>query len=359
MRLQERPDEQRRLLEVACQSGNALLAVINDVLDYSKIEAGKFDLALQAFQPGGLLVEVESLFSASAQRKGLALRSRVESGADSGWVEGDPLRLRQVLLNLVGNALKFTDQGHVELRLRAVPIDGRLVELRFEVEDSGIGMDATTQARLFEAFVQGDASARRSYGGTGLGLAICQRLVHLMGGEIDVQSAAGQGSTFGLTLRLPRAAPAAPRAARGRPELPRLAGRVLLVEDNPVNCLIATEMLRHCGLQVDECHDGAEAVEFLLGNAVDLVLMDCQMPVLDGFAATAQIRANEAASAGRRVPIIALTANALQGDADRCLAAGMDGYVPKPFAQDELAHALAPWLGVGLLDLASEVSRRP
>jgi signal transduction histidine kinase/ActR/RegA family two-component response regulator len=356
MREHERAEEPQRLLEVARQSGKALLAVINDVLDYSKIEAGKFELRAQAFRPDELISEVTLLFAASAERKGLALRGRGESGVDAGWVEGDPMRLRQVLLNLVGNAVKFTDHGHIELRLRSTPAAGGQVELRFEVEDSGIGMDDAMQARLFEAFVQGDASDRRMRGGTGLGLAICQRLMHLMGGEIDVRSAAGQGSTFGVTLRLPRALQAGDEAAREAAQLPVVAGRVLLVEDNPVNCLVSVAMLKQIGLRVDECHNGAEAVEFLRTTAVDLVLMDCQMPVLDGFAATAQIRADEAASAGRRVPIIALTANALQGDAQRCRAAGMDGYVSKPFTQDELARAMAPWLGRGVSDPASGVA---
>jgi signal transduction histidine kinase/CheY-like chemotaxis protein len=353
MRDHQRAEEPQRLLEVARQSGKALLAVINDVLDYSKIEAGKFELRAQRFRPDELIAEVASLFAASAERKGLALRSRGDSDVDAGWVEGDPMRLRQVLLNLVGNALKFTDHGHIELRLRSTPATGGHVELRFEVEDSGIGMDEAMQDRLFEAFVQGDASDRRMRGGTGLGLAICQRLMHLMGGQIDVRSAPGRGSTFGVSLRLPRALPARDGVAGEAVQWPVVAGRVLLVEDNPVNRLVAVAMLRQCGLQVDECHDGAEAVEFLRGTAVDLVLMDCQMPVLDGFAATAQIRADEAASAGRRVPIVALTANALQGDAQRCRAAGMDGYVAKPFTQHELLRALAPWLGGGVANPAS------
>ena len=337
-------DEQRRLLEVASRSGEALLAVINDVLDHSKIEAGKLTLQAQPFRIDELLAEVVSLFAASAARKGLALRADCDPSIDGCWVEGDPMRLRQVMLNLVGNALKFTDRGHVELRLRVTEAAPSRLGLRLEVEDSGIGIDTAAQSQLFEAFVQADASDRRTRGGTGLGLAISRRLVQLMGGEIELRSEPGHGSTFGFALQLPRAWPPSAVVPAAMQPLPALAGRVLLVEDNPVVRLVASTMLQQRGLQVHECHDGAEAVAFLRHDAVDLVLMDCQMPVLDGFAATAQIRALEAAQGTRRTPIVALTANALEGDAERCRAAGMDGYVTKPFAQEQLVLALAPWL---------------
>ena len=340
-------DEQRRLLQVASRSGEALLAVINDVLDHSKIEAGMLTLKVQPVPIGELMVEVGSLFAASAARKGLALRVACDPALDGCWVEADPMRLRQVMFNLTGNALKFTDRGHVELRLSVIEASAARLALRLEVEDSGIGIDAAAQAQLFEAFVQVDASDRRARGGSGLGLAISRRLVQLMGSEIELRSEPGRGSTFGFALELPRALP--PQAATAtatavHQPLPMLAGRVLLVEDNPVVRLLASTMLEQRGLQVHECHDGAEAVAFLRQDAVDLVLMDCQMPVLDGFAATAQIRALEAAQGRRRKPIVALTANALEGDAERCFAAGMDGYVTKPFAREQLVLALAPWL---------------
>jgi CheY-like chemotaxis protein len=192
--------------------------------------------------------------------------------------------------------------------------------------------------------MQADSSDRRTRGGTGLGLAISRRLVQLMGGEIALRSEPGQGSTFGFALRLPRAWPPSAVVPTAPHPMPTLAGRVLLVEDNPVVRLVASTMLQQRGLLVDECHDGAEAVAFVRRTAVDLVLMDCQMPVLDGFAATAQIRALEAVHGGRRTPIVALTANALEGDAQRCRAAGMDGYVTKPFSQEQLVRALEPWL---------------
>ena len=346
-------DEQRRLLEVASRSGEALLAVINDVLDHSKIEAGKLTLQLQPFRIDELLAEVVSLFAASAARKGLALRADCDPALEGCWVEGDPMRLRQVVLNLVGNALKFTDRGHVELRLRVTEAAAARLSLRLEVEDSGIGIDAAAQARLFEAFMQADASDRRVRGGTGLGLAISRRLVQLMGSEIELRSEPGRGSTFGFALQLPRAWPPSAVVPAALLPLPALAGRVLLVEDNPVVRLVACTMLQQRGLQVHECHDGAEAVAYLRQQAVDLVLMDCQMPVLDGFAATAQIRALEAAQGTRRMPIVALTANALEGDAERCRAAGMDGYVTKPFAQEQLVLALAPWLQASAASAAS------
>lgn len=341
-------EQQRHMLDVASRSGEALLAVINDVLDHSKIEAGKLMLASQSFRVDELLAEVVALFAASAARKGLVLGGDCDPRAAACWVEGDPMRLRQVLLNLVGNALKFTDRGHVSVRLRITDDASAQVGLRFEVEDSGIGIDPAAQRQLFEAFVQADSSDRRLRGGTGLGLAISRRLVQLMGGEIEVQSEPGRGSTFGFGLSLPRAWPQSAGFEALPEQLPALAGSVLLVEDNPVVCLVASAMLQQCGLQVAECHDGAEAVEALRQAPVDLVLMDCQMPVLDGFAATTQIRAHEAAKGSRRTPIVALTANALEGDAERCRAAGMDGYVTKPFSQEDLVRALAPWLAVNL-----------
>jgi CheY-like chemotaxis protein len=248
------------------------------------------------------------------------------------------------MLNLVGNALKFTDQGHVELHLRVTENTPAHLGLRLGVEDSGIGIDAAAQAHLFEPFVQADSSDRRARGGTGLGLAISRRLVQLMGSEIELSSEPGRGSTFSFVLQLTRASPPSTVVPAAAQPLPALAGRVLLVEDNPVVRLVTSTMLQHCGLQVNECHDGAEAVELLRHTVVDVVLMDCQMPVLDGFAATAQIRTLEAAHGQRRTPIVALTANAMDGDAERCRAAGMDGYVTKPFAREQLVLALAPWL---------------
>jgi signal transduction histidine kinase/CheY-like chemotaxis protein len=350
-------EQQRHMLDVASRSGEALLAVINDVLDHSKIEAGKLMLASQPFRVDELLAEVVALFAASAARKGLVLVGDCDPRAAACWVEGDPMRLRQVLLNLVGNALKFTDRGHVSVRLRITDDTSAQVGLRFEVEDSGIGIDPAAQRQLFEAFVQADSSDRRLRGGTGLGLAISRRLVHLMGGEIEVQSEPGRGSTFGFALSLPRSWPQSAGFEALPDQLPALAGSVLLVEDNPVVCLVASTMLRQCGLQVAECHDGAEAVAALRQAPVDLVLMDCQMPVLDGFAATAQIRAHEAAQGWRRTPIVALTANALEGDAERCRTAGMDGYVCKPFGQEDLVRALAPWLAVNLRQTAQPPAR--
>jgi len=339
-------DEQRRLLQVASRSGEALLAVINDVLDHSKIEAGKLTLQAQSFCVDELLAEAVSLFAASTARKGLTLRADCDPASAGCWVEGDPMRLRQVVLNLVGNALKFTDRGHVELRLRVTEAAAARLGLCLEVEDSGIGIDAAAQAQLFEPFVQADSSDGRARGGTGLGLSISRRLVQLMGGEISLRSEPGHGSTFSFTLQLPRACPPSAVVPAAVQRLPALAGRVLLVEDNPVVRLVAVTMLQQSGLQVHECHDGAEAVALLRHTAVDLVLMDCQMPVLDGFAATVQIRVLEAAHVTRRTPIVALTANALDGDADRCRAAGMDGYVTKPFTREQLLLALAPWLQV-------------
>jgi CheY-like chemotaxis protein len=282
-----------------------------------------------------------------ALRKGVALDCVCEPGVETPVV-GDPLRLRQVLLNLLGNALKFTDRGQVELRITRIARRQESAVLLFAVRDSGIGIPPSLQTQLFKPFVQAEEGAARK--GTGLGLAISQKLVNAMGGDITVESRAGRGSTFSFDLELPfapadAAAALTPVASASAEPTRSLSGRVLLVEDNPVNRLVATTMLAPMGLEVTECEDGQQALERLREQPYDLVLMDCQMPVLDGFGATAAIRTGEAGADRSRVPIVAFTANALDGDAERCLAAGMDGYLSKPFTREQLATAVGIWLG--------------
>jgi len=274
---------------------------------------------------------------------------------------GDPTRLQQVLFNLVGNAVKFTESGSVRVELaaegigpdgvetRGVEPDGT-VRLRVSVRDTGIGIAPDALANLFRPFEQADGSTTRRFGGTGLGLAICARLVEAMGGEIGVESAPNEGSTFRFTLPLARGRPeaAAPVAALGRPSVERRAlngsRRVLLAEDSPVNRRVAVLMLEGLGYQADVVGDGRAAVEAAGRVEYDAVLMDCHMPVQDGYAAAAEIRAHEAASGGRRVPILALTAAVLAEDRARSIAAGMDECLAKPIRTDELASALARWI---------------
>jgi signal transduction histidine kinase/ActR/RegA family two-component response regulator len=346
---------QRMLVDTAVSSGQSLLSVLNEVLDFSKIEAGKLELVNEPFALREVAQSAISLFSATAQRKGLSLDFVCDARLPQRVI-GDAGRLRQVLLNLVGNAVKFTEQGSVQLRVQCVGADALAVRVQFEVEDSGIGMDAQTCDRLFAPFYQADQSTQRRHGGTGLGLAICRRLAAAMGGEIEVTSEPGQGACFAFEAVF-RAAPddAADVAVASRTVAPlRLRGTVLLVEDVPVNRTIGVEMLKSLGVEVLEAEDGDRALALLAEGPVSLVLMDCQMPVMDGFTATELLRQREAASGGRRTPVIALTANALAGDEARCRAAGMDGYIAKPYTLAQLRAALSPWLAAAPLPGAAE-----
>ena len=348
-------DEQRGLVETAVSSAEGLLALLNEVLDYSKIEAGKLDLLNEPFALREVAQSAISLFSATAQRKGLSLDFICDARLPR-QVVGDAGRLRQVLLNLVSNAVKFTDGGGVQLRLQCVLAENDAVRVLFEVEDSGIGIDAQTQSRLFAPFFQADQSAQRPHGGSGLGLAICRRLVGAMGGQIAVESEAGQGACFNFELTFGAAPPDIADAVGTRESAPdqRLTGKVLLVEDMPVNRVIAGAMLKSMGIEVVEAENGERALETLAACPVSLVLMDCQMPVMDGFTATQRVREREAAVGGPRIPIIALTANALSGDEQRCRAAGMDGYIAKPYTLAQLRAALSPWLAAAPLPGAAD-----
>ncbi|MDF2447479.1 MAG: multi-sensor hybrid histidine kinase [Moraxellaceae bacterium] len=352
-------EEQRRFAELVRQSGEALLHLMNDFLDFSKIEAGYLELEPVVFEPQHEVAQALNLVRPAAERKGLALRHQVQA---PHRVRGDAGRLRQILLNLLGNAVKFTLEGEVELRCETLPGPARgadtggatpgaddRVWLQFTVRDTGIGIDAATQAKLFQPFIQADVSTTRRFGGTGLGLAICRRLTRAMGGSIELVSEVGRGSAFTVRLpfeRLPESeagAPAAGPASAAKAAATHLDGRVLVVEDNPVSQLMAAEMLKRLGCRPDVVGNGAEAVGALQNLPYDLVLMDCEMPVLDGFEATRRIRRQEAA--GRRVPIIAMTASALKGDREKCLAAGMDDFLPKPVRLEDLRKKVTEWLG--------------
>ena len=346
--------EQERFTRVLRTSADALLGVINQVLDFSKIEAGKLELEATDVDPSAVVGGVVQMLAHRAAAKGLTLTADVAPTVPQA-VRGDPVRLRQILVNLVNNAVKFTDAGRVAIRLTAATAaeDPSDVELRFEVADTGPGIPADRIGHLFQSFSQVDASTTRRYGGTGLGLAISARLATLMGGRTGVESTVGVGSTFWFTAHVrPAVAPApveAPAAAAAAtpPAVPNptpLAGlRVLVAEDNDVNQEVIGHLLKRLGCGPTIVDDGQAAVEAVSADpdGFDLVLMDCQMPVLDGFGAATEIRRREAGfGRGRPLPILALTASAVVGDRERCLAAGMDGYVTKPIQPAELRDAI-------------------
>ncbi len=312
----------------------ALLGLVTDVLDFSRVEAGAVELERTPLDPLELVERTCSLLRPRATSRGITLA--IEAlGPLPGRVLGDPVRLTQVLSNLVDNAIKFTEEGGVVVTLEATP-EG----IAFEVRDTGIGVPPEAQSHIFEAFRQADGSTTRRYGGTGLGLAICERLVAAMGGEIRVESAAGRGSTFSFRLPLPVAE--IPRD----PSAPPASGdaRLLLVEDNPVNQRVAMRALERLGYAVEVADDGVAALEALLRQRFDAVLMDCQMPGMDGYEATAAVRARE--SGDEHLPIIALTANALPGDRQRCLDAGMDDFIAKPVRVRDLQRVLNRWVSM-------------
>ncbi|NJN40232.1 MAG: response regulator [Gammaproteobacteria bacterium] len=349
-------DRQRRYLSGVHRSAENLLELINDVLDLSKVEAGRVELHPVDFELRATLEEIVELLQVRARSKGLVLDLAVAPELPA-FLRGDAARLRQILTNLVGNAVKFTEHGTVHVSaVLAESGDAPLV--RFDVADSGIGLDPDQTTRVFEAFTQADASHARRFGGTGLGLAISRELAELMGGEIGATSEPGVGSTFWFTARFAQAdAPETKEPPSGFGSLVALAGHVLLVEDNELNCEVARGMLEALGLQVSVAANGKEAVRAMARQRFDLALMDCQMPELDGYEATRLIRAQAAAAGATRVPIIALTASAVQGDRERCLEAGMDGYLAKPFRTKDLHAALRPWLAIH--DESSPADLRP
>ena len=335
---------QRDYAETIVRSGEALLEILDEVLDMSKIEAGKIELEMIPFDPVQVLNDVIALSAPRASAKGLTLETHVAPDVPSDVI-GDPGRLRQVISNLVSNALKFTPVGSVQIDLRVTASDDREVVLRFAVVDSGVGMTEPQRLKLFQPFMQADASTTRRFGGTGLGLAISLRLVEMMGGGFTVESAEGTGSTFAFTIRCRRAA-----AGSGRPRTRTLsehqfAGRVLVVEDNVVNRKVARAVLKGFGLEIAEAENGELALEKLRHEHFDLILMDMHMPVLDGLETTRRIRiAEQADGAGRRLPVVALTANVMRDAIDSCREAGMDDFLPKPFKREQIVDMLSRWL---------------
>lgn len=331
------PETQRERLTVVQESGEALLQILNDVLDLSKVEAGRLELEQQEFDLEELVAGAMRVYAPLAAQKGIEFTADVHRSA-VGCYRGDPLRLRQILSNLLSNAVKFTAQGEVRVGVRRA--SGRV---RLQVRDTGIGIPAERQATLFRKFEQGDASTTRRFGGTGLGLAISRELARLMGGDIGVDSAPGAGATFWAQLPLRRAPRPARRAgAPTRPGANSMAGlRILVAEDNPTNQLVVRTLLDQLGLAITMVSDGLAAVEAAAQDEFDLILMDVQMPRMDGPTATSAIRANEQASGRGRIPILALTANAMTHQVEEYRAAGMDGLVTKPIVVADLLSAIA------------------
>jgi signal transduction histidine kinase/CheY-like chemotaxis protein len=338
---------QRRLVKTAAASGESLMDILNDVLDHSKIEAGKLVLASTPMSLHSVVASATALFRANAESRGLGITLQLAPGVPDGVV-GDAPRLKQVLLNLLGNGVKFTEQGSVTLRLAAKAAGPDAAAVSFEVQDTGIGIPAHALQQVFQPFHQVDSTRSRLRGGTGLGLAISQRIVNAMGGRIEIESRVGVGSTFSFTLLLPLARnvplPANDSEFGGLDETVALRGMVLLVEDNLVNRMIGAEMLKSFGLDVLEAEDGAQALALLEQQRVDLVLMDIQMPVVDGYAATRHLRERENRLRLPRVPIVALTANAFDEDAAQSMAAGMDAHLAKPYSREQLLELLRRWL---------------
>lgn len=335
---------QARRVEVAKESAESLLELLNDLLDLSKIEAGALDLERVPTDLPSLVTASAEFAAAAAEGKGLDFDCRID-GSVPRYVSCDPIRLRQVLLNLLGNAVKFTNRGHVRLRCSVAIDKGDVVDIEFRVSDSGIGIPRERIEQLFVPFSQVDASTTRQYGGTGLGLAICQQLVEKMQGSIRVESEFGAGSTFVVRLPFPPCgAPAAAAAPQGVPGGFDPSSRLLLVEDNVINQQVALAMLESLGLDADVVEDGDAALRALGQKEYDLVLMDCQMPVLDGYEATRRIRSGEAATLRGDIPIIAMTAHAMAGDRELCLAVGMNDYIAKPIDRALLSTLLGRWL---------------
>jgi CheY-like chemotaxis protein len=356
------------------------MVIVNDILDLSRLEAGKFSLAREPFDLLAVIDQSTRLFAGQARQKGLELSCSVPDEA-CVRVVGDAGRLGQIMANLVSNALKFTYQGSVRVTAEQVEKIAEQVQIRISVRDTGIGIDPGVAGRLFQPFTQADGSAARRYGGTGLGLSISRGLAQLMGGDVGFESRPGHGSHFWVMIRLPLAELAAPttaavpqqaeavatepvdggqpkeavgetvgetpvaqtKAGPTRPLMPQQAAQVLLVEDNPINQRVALGLLKKLGYQAQAVDGGEAAVTAVREGSYDLILMDCQMPEMDGYEATAAIR--DLPAPASLTPIIALTANSMPGDRERCLAAGMDDYLSKPVQLTRLAETLERWQG--------------
>ncbi|MDP6714692.1 MAG: ATP-binding protein, partial [SAR202 cluster bacterium] len=355
----EFPDKQRNYLNMVSQSAESLSQIVNDILDFSKIEAGKLDFEEAPFDLRTLVVQTVAMFSLKAKEKGLKLNSTIDDNIEN-TLTGDPGRLGQVLVNLIGNAIKFTDQGSVTLDVRTDVRSDSEISLRFSVTDTGVGIPQDRQDAIFDAFSQADSSTTRNYGGTGLGLTIATQLVRHMGGRIWLESQTGVGSKFQFTanfrlidetLTTPpseseQGSKALSEDHNSRPGASFNSMKVLLVEDNDLNQMLASEILELNGYEVVVAENGRRALQLIDEIAFDLVLMDIHMPVLDGYQATRAIRESEVITE-THIPIIAMTANAMDGDEQKCHEAGMDGFIAKPFRPDRLVSVVKKALSLG------------
>jgi len=342
----ELSQDQLALAQHVIRSGELMVELINDILDISKIEAGQLDIEVTDFRLRETIEDTCAVARPQARAKGLELEVRIAEEVPDHAL-GDGKRLRQIVLNLVSNAVKFTSEGKVVVQTSATTRPDGAALVRIEVIDTGIGIEAARIETMFEPFTQADVSTTRNYGGTGLGLAIARELTLLMGGKIGAESKPGAGSTFWIELPLlastgPSHQDLARSATDPRPEW-LAPPRVLVVEDSPINQIVAVRTLEHCGCRADVAGDGLQALEALSAHEYDAILMDCQMPVMDGFAATIELRRRE--NGGRRTPVIAMTANATANAVEECLAAGMDDYVGKPVRREQLLAALGRWVG--------------
>ncbi len=349
---------QKRYMHSIRESADTLLDIISDILDFSKIEAGKLTLEDRAFNLNTFVSDVTDSLAALAAQKGLQLNHIAPEGPPVN-IQADPIRLRQVLTNLLGNAIKFTKKGGVLLKVTSSPDVGEYESITFEVVDTGIGISPRKQQQIFDSFAQEDGSTTRRYGGTGLGLSISKQLVEMMGGEIVLRSEPGKGSTFSFTLRLRADRKGAMSSIEdtfthvygeldaANPAVAPLRGKVLVAEDNAVNQAVATGLLESMGVESEVVSNGREAVDAFLTGNYDAILMDCQMPVLDGYEATEEIRRIESDRHGEPLRIIAVTANVLAGDMEKCIAAGMDDYLRKPYSGEQLHAALTKVLPQG------------
>ncbi|WP_207888228.1 ATP-binding protein [Pseudomonas sp. 30_B] len=337
--------EQAEYSALATESTEHLLKVINDILDFSRIERGALELERIPFNLLELIQSSVQVFQHSAHQRGLELELAVQDGLNMLEVQGDPTRIRQILVNLLGNALKFTEEGGVRLEATWQALDEEVLWLSCSVQDSGIGISRERLEHMFDAFQQADSSTSRRYGGTGLGLTIARTLAERMGGTLSATSEEGCGSTFTLEIPLPfRERLAITEESAVGIDMLAAGQSVLLVEDNPVNQTVIEAMLRSLGYRVTLVGDGVQAVRTSERGEFAVILMDCRLPVLNGYEATRQIRSRPG---GEQVPIIALTANALQGDREICLEAGMNDYLAKPFKRAELQRILQRWVAPG------------
>ncbi len=335
--------EQNNCIETILQSTSGLLKIINHVLDISKIEAGQMDVRKSTFSLRDMCDNLFYMFNPQADQSGVRLKCECQDNVPP-YLIGDEGLIEQVLVNLLGNALKFTHQGSVVLNIECHKIEPAGAELYFQVIDTGIGINPATQATIFDKFTQVDGSAKRLYGGTGLGLAICKQLIELMGGKIGLLSSIGEGSSFFFNLTLPQAShPTAIKEVKVQKQITKPNVKVLLVEDNKVNQKVAIAILKKAGCEVDAADNGQDAVQQIAANTYDVVLMDCQMPVMDGFEATARIRAMQEPL--RSIPIIAITAHAMKDDRQKCIDSGMDDYIPKPVNRQALIDLINKYTG--------------